>query len=668
MAAPRAIFRRSRTSLYVAFFFSGCINVLMLATPLYTLQVFERVIPTASFDTLFFLSGILCAALLALALLEIARDRVLSRTGHRMDRDLSNFVLRRGLKVGARTTDVDAQVRAVTAIRNALNSSSINAVFDAPWVPLFCFVLFLLHFWLGIVTVIAAGLLVLVTLAQLIVAGASQRELGGAISKADTWRTAITANTRLTTALGLSNAACARSERLVSGRVFSSISMMERGAVVKSMGRLVRLGAQAAIFGVGAALVMLNEIGPGALIAASILMGRALAPLEQMVNSLRVVKSALGGVRLLKAVQTSDDRDQTGDPPGADGGADAEEASQRRAATNVTALTPGNLKLVGVTAYHPGRRMPAVRNITLEIPAGQLVAVIGPNGSGKSSLLALTAGGLAPAVGAVELDGVPVDVWQVEAERPRIGYLAEDPILFEGTAGENISRFRSATPLDVAEAAQAAGVSELLSGLANGIETLVGVDGRQISPRERRAVAFARALFGAPDVLVLDTPEAGLDRRADRRLAQSIEALKAAGSTILVATQRQDLMALADVIVVMNGGAIERAGPARQILEALGAAPPAQAQHKRAVSGAVGPQANEPASQTTAKATSQATAAPQQALDPRAAQARIAAELNARQAATDIRSRATSTGQNAGGDVIGASAPNQAAARERKAR
>ena len=185
----------------MAFFFSGCINILMLATPLYTLQVFERVIPTASFDTLFFLSGILCAALLALALLEIARDRVLSRTGHRMDRDLSDFVLRRGLQVGARSNDVDTQVRAITAIRNALNSSSINAVFDAPWVPLFCFVLFLLHFWLGMVTVIAAGLLIIVNIAQLLVAGASQRDLSGAISKADTWRNAMSANTRLTTAL-----------------------------------------------------------------------------------------------------------------------------------------------------------------------------------------------------------------------------------------------------------------------------------------------------------------------------------------------------------------------------------------------------------------------------------------------------------------------------------
>ncbi|HRD77086.1 MAG TPA: ATP-binding cassette domain-containing protein [Hyphomicrobiaceae bacterium] len=555
MRTSRQILKQARRALVAALIFSGGINVLMLAMPIYTLQVFETVVPSGSIETLILLTLMIGGATLALALIEIVRDRILLRAGLWLDHVLGSFLIETGLRSGSSAIDLKHDARALQGLRTFISSGAIGTLFDAPWVPIFLVTLALLHPLLGVAGAVAAVLLFGTGLLQCLLAARVAPEAQKGQERAERWWAMLAERGQIAGALGLATGATSQWEAHNRTHVANAYSLGKRTSVLKAVARAIRLAAQVSIYALGAFLVIRGDVTPGVLVAAAILLGRALAPLEQSVTSFRAAGSAWTAYKRLRAIA------DTVRPPGiAEAGHSPE----------------GRLTIAGVTYYYPTRRTPALRNLTFELEPSMCLAIVGPNGAGKSSLSGLIAGALLPTQGAVQLDGVAVGRWQRSDTLPPIGYMPE-PILIEGTVHDNIARFSDASHMGVARAAMRAGVHDMLSALPNGYDTAVGAGGEALSLRERRAVALARALHGEPRIVVLDEPELGLDAVGVRRLRNVLAGLKAEGVGIVIATQDQRLLSLADRMAILANGAVEDYGPADQVAKRLMAGKPVAA-------------------------------------------------------------------------------------------
>lgn len=550
MRTSRRMLKQVRRALIATFLFSGCINLLMLATPLYTLQIFETVVPLGSLETLLILTVMAAGAMLALSALEMARDNILIRSALWLDHELGHHILENGVKLGVPGADLKQDAAALERLKTFLSSSMILPLFDAPWTPIFIAGLFFLHPIIGGIAVGAVLLLIAFSLLQSGLTGRLEVERARSQERSQQWWATIAGNAQYAGALGLAKGAAQAWETTNRAQVASAYSIGKRSSLVRSMSRFVRIGSQVAVYGAGAWLVVKAEIAPGALVAAAILLARALAPLENLVGSVRSLRGAWAAYQRLKALP-------------------ADAVTPRLAATG--APVSGRIELRDVTFYHPGRKVPAVRNISLVIEPGQCVGLVGANGSGKSTLAGLLAGAIIPTSGMADLDGVPIAKWQRTGLETPIGYLPDEPILIEGSVHENIARFGNASLMSVAHAAVKAGVLETLQGLPNGFDTQAGPQGSALALRERRAVAFARALFGETKILVLDEPELGLDGAGLKRLQKTIEDLKSAGATIVIATQDPRLLQLCSEIAVLNQGLLQVAGPAADVKDRIDA-------------------------------------------------------------------------------------------------
>lgn len=536
--------KQVRRAVFAAFFFSGCVNVLMLASPLYTLQVFETVVPTGSIETLVLLSLMAAGATLALMLVELVRDTILLRTGLWLDHMLGQHILENGLKVGRSPADMRADARALTQVRQFLASPALGALLDAPWTPFFLIALWLIHPVIGTMAAVAGGLLLLAALVQSLLTARLQTESAQARETADQWWQTITGNSQLTGALGLARGATDQWELFNRAHVASSYSQGKRSSVIKAFARAVRIMSQLAIYGLGAWLVVRNELAPGALVASAIMLAKALSPLESAVSSLRMAQAALVSYRRLKSLPADATVPRIMD---GEGGA------------------IGRLVLSDVAHYHPTRKTPALRSVSLTIEPGESIGIVGPNGSGKSTLCGIIAGAVQPTSGSADLDGVAVVKWQRADGIPPVGYLTDDPVLVEGTVYDNICRFRESTLIGVAQSAMRAGVHETLSALQSGYDTQVGPGGSGLSLRERRAVALARAIHGNPRIVVLDEPELGLDGASLRNLMKMLESLREQGISLVLSTQDPRLLRLTDKVAVLNAGTVQSVGPSADL-------------------------------------------------------------------------------------------------------
>ncbi|MBA4171224.1 MAG: hypothetical protein C0511_00870 [Hyphomicrobium sp.] len=544
MRTSRRMLKQVRRALLVAFLFSGCINVLMLATPLYTLQVFETVVPLGSIETLVILTIITAAAIIALALIEMARDTILLRAGLWLDHELGQHIIENGLKLSTPGTELKSDARALEQVKQFLTGGVVTVLFDAPWVPLFLVALALLNPLVGLVAAISAMLLILATMLHAMVTGRLVAESSKAHERSEQWLTTVSGDSQLSGALGLTRGAARQWETFNRAHIVSAYSLGKRTSLIKAFARTVRIGSQIALYGIGAWLVVRGEMTPGALVASAILLARALAPLEQLVSAIRAARSAQVAYRRLRALPADASVPKVG------AGSEA---------------PAGRITLSDVTFYHEGRKQPALRSVSLSIAPGECVGIVGPNGSGKSALAAILAGAHVPTMGNADLDGIPISKWQRGEGEPPVGYLTDEPCLIEGTVHQNIARFGEASLLAVAKAATRAGVHETLSGLASGYDTEVGVDGSGLSLRERRAVAFARAVHGSPRLIVLDEPELGLDGGSLRRLMTTLDELKRERIALVIATQDPRLLALTDKMVVLADGAVEASGTPREL-------------------------------------------------------------------------------------------------------
>jgi PrtD family type I secretion system ABC transporter len=540
--------KQVRRAVAVAFLFSGFANLLMLATPLYTLQIFETVVPLGSIETLAILTVIALLAIGALAAIEIARDLVLLRAGLWLDHELGHHVVKNGIQASAPAAELRADARALDQLKTLLASQTIVPLFDAPWVPIFLAALVALHPAVGGLAVACCALLVLAAVAQTLLTGALHQESVRATERAESWRGWLVANPSLTGALGLANGAGRQWESHHRAAIASAYSQGKRSSFIRASGRTVRIGSQVALYALGAWLVVKGEMTPGALVASAILLARALGPIEHLISAVRPALGAFAAYQRLKALP---------------------EHAENRADVTQGDAAVGRIELADVSYYHAGRKTPALRGVSLSIAPGECIGIVGPNGSGKSTLAGIVAGALVPTSGAAELDGVPITKWQRGAASPPIGYVPDEPMLIDGSVHENIARFSEQSLMSVARAAIRAGVHELLHALPGGYEFQVGPGGAALAVRERRAVALARAFCGAPRVIVLDEPELGLDGSGMRRLHAVLSQAKAEGVGLILATQDPRLLRLADRVVVMGAGTAQMQGSPDDVLRRI---------------------------------------------------------------------------------------------------
>ena len=539
-----------------AILFSLAINLLYLASPLYMLQVYDRVISSASIVTLVMLTLALLLAFGALASLDVVRARVLTRASIRLDRVMASRVMtaiidRRPTEGGSKSQ----LLRDFDNFRQFVTGSGIHAVFDLPWAPIYLAVIFVLHPLLGAFSFGASVILIVLALINERLIKPPLTASGEAASRHYGFTEMALRNTEVVRAMGMTTGLLRRWARDRNRMLERQVVASDRAAFLSSTIKFMRLSMQSLILGLGAYLVIERSVTVGAMFAASILLGRALQPVEQIVGSWRSLVSAWAAIIRIRDLLVANP------------------------IQNPRLALPrpcGRITVEGLTSAVPGISKPILRAIAFQIEPGEVLGVIGPSGSGKSTLARHIVGVLVPHAGAVRLDGGDVTQWPRETFGEYIGYLPQDVELFADTVAMNISRFRPSDDKSVIAAAQLAGLHELILRLPNGYETQVGDGGAILSGGFRQRIGLARAAYGNPSAVVLDEPNSNLDAAGDAALTECILELKKRGTTIIIISHRPSALNAVDKLMVLNDGAVELLGPRAEVINRLTRAVPVQ--------------------------------------------------------------------------------------------
>jgi ATP-binding cassette subfamily C protein len=537
---------------------SAGINILYLAPSLYMLQVYDRVLVSGSMLTLVFLSLVGLLALLTLAALDGLRSKILSRMGLRLDLRLARLVMQSGLDArGQGRNDVTA-VRDLDTVRQTISSNAATTLMDLPWTPIYLLVAYIVHPLIFITAFV--GMLILLGL-TIWNDRASRKSLKLVAETAPRFYNAAEADLRVAEsvrAMGLQPALVSRRVRERENLVAAQMQAAFVSANFTSVTKFVRLVLQSAALGIGAYLALRHEMSPGAIIAGTILTTRAFGPIEQVVGAWRQFSQAFFSYRNLQKLLAA--------------------GAARQERTRLPAPR-GRLALENVGARPPGTERPSLANVTLQIEPGEVVGVIGPSGAGKSTLARVCANATLPIAGAIRIDGAKMTDWQPEELAEYIGYLPQSVDLMMGTVGENISRFGgdAGMPRDllgerIVEAAKAAGAHDMILRLPQGYDTPLGPGGAGVSAGQAQRIALARALYGAPILLVLDEPNAHLDSEGEAALTQALRSAKARGAICIVVAHRAGVMSAADKILVLQDGRVADFGPRDQIASKLAVA------------------------------------------------------------------------------------------------
>ena len=532
--------------------FSCAVNVLLLVPAIYMLQVYDRVL-TSRNDTTLLLLTVLVLALLALeAVLEFVRGRVLVRVGVALDLRLGTRVFDAafGQTLAGRVASPAQALGDLGALRQFLTGKGLFAFFDTPWTPIYVVVIFLLNPWLGAFALAAALLLVALAWVNERATGPALAEAGRLAAGANQYAAAQLRNAEAIEAMGMLGGLRARWMERQNGFVARQAEASDRASLIGSASRFARLALQSGILGLGAWMVLQDQLTPGGMIAASILLGRALAPVDLAIATWRSFVTARGAyARLARLLEAH--------PP-------------RQSLVTLPAPT-GIVAAENLVVGAPGSRTPILKGVNFRVPAGSTVGIVGPSASGKSTLARALVGVWAPLAGAVRLDGAEVHGWDKAELGPHVGYLPQDVELFDGTVAENIARFGALDSGRIVEAARRAGVHELVLQLPQGYETPIGEGGLVLSGGQRQRIGLARALYGAPVLLVLDEPNASLDDAGEAALMAALRTLKAEGRTVFLVTHRVNILRATDTLMVVVGGALQACGPRDEVLKATAA-------------------------------------------------------------------------------------------------
>jgi len=530
--------------------FSGAMNLLYLATPLYLLQVYNRVLPSRSGPTLILLSMGLLIALATMAVLDAIRARILIRAGTRFDIALSAKILtvlikRREGGGGQRHSEA---LRDLDQVRVALTGVGAQIVFDVPWTPVFLALLFVVHPALGWIALAAATLLLCLALLADALSRRSLAAANDANARSYMFADEMLRNSEPVIAMGMQ---AGLGDRWFGDRALMlerSEAASERNASFAAVIRFLRLVLQSTMLGAGAWLAIEQAIAPSSMFVAMVLMGRAVAPVEQMVGAGRQVAAARAAWRRIVELL-----------------GEAVPTVRRTRLPNAD----GTVSLENVV-YAPGNgAAPVIRGLSLRLSAGEAMGVVGPSAAGKSTLVRLMTGALAPSSGRVKLNGADIRHWDRAQLGRGIGYLPQEVGLFVGTVRENIARFDEAPDEAIIEAARRADVHDMILDLPLGYDTQIGDGGLPLSGGQRQRLGLARALLGRPRLLVLDEPNANLDGDGEVALKNALTELKELGTTIVIVAHRPGIVEICDTMMVLQDGAIAMFGPRVEVMDAL---------------------------------------------------------------------------------------------------
>jgi PrtD family type I secretion system ABC transporter len=532
--------------------FSVLINVLMLTGSLYMLEVYDRVLPSRSVPTLVGLSILTATLFIFQALLDLTRGRLLVRIGNQLDFALGpriyDLIVRLPLR-SRQGSDSIQPVRDLDTIRSFLSGSGPTAFFDLPWLPLYLAICFGFHVWIGITALAGALVLVGLTLMTDIMSRQPVKSVGMHLAARMRFAETSRRNAEVLTAMGMS-------DRLLDRWIGMSRDLLNHqrrandvAGGLGSFGRVFRMLLQSAVLGVGAYLVILQEASAGIIIAASILTGRALAPVDLAIANWKGFVSARQSWERLSQLFT------------------ALPAPGPRLQLHAPA---SSMTIEALAVSPPGTQKLVAHDINFALKAGSAVGIIGPSASGKSSLVRAMVGVWQPARGVVRLDGATLDQWAPGMLGRHIGYLPQDVELIEGTVAENIGRFDTAATSDaIIAAAQAAGVHELIVNIPSGYETQIGEQGTALSAGQRQRVALARALYGNPFLVVLDEPNSNLDAEGEEALTKAILGVRARGGIVVVVAHRPSALAAVDYVLAMAAGRQQAFGPKDEVLSRM---------------------------------------------------------------------------------------------------
>ena len=543
--------------------FSLLINILFLAPTLYMLQVYDRVVPTAGKMTLLFVTLALALALFALSALTMVRGQLLVRASERLDALLAPRILEQMMSTESAATG--QAMRDFDAIRSIVATPIAAAMFDAPWTPVFLLVAFMLHFWIGIMAVVSAVILVALAWWNQHATQSMMEQATAGIAAAHNVQQAAAMQGPAMRGLGMTGAMVSR---LLDRRRIALSNMVEAqlvGSRIAATSKFFRLFVQSAALGLGALLAIAGDISAGAIIASSILLSRALQPIESMIAGWSSLATARAAVHRLSHV--------------------LENVGVAQARTTLPA--PKGLLQAEDVGVRGNDGRPILMGVSFRSQPGKIVGIVGPNGSGKSTLGRVLVGGIMPTVGTVRIDGARLTDWAEADLGKHLGYMPQEPSLFEGTIKENICRFAvGATAEDVRvideaviAAATEAGVHELILQLPQAYETRLGLMGAGLSLGQAQRIALARALYGSPALLVLDEPNAFLDTAGEAALMTALARARDRGATVVVIAHRRSVIDLADELLVIEEGRPKIMGPTSAVIRRLAGPPKPKAEN-----------------------------------------------------------------------------------------
>ena len=530
-----------------AMLFSMFINILQLTFSIYMLQVYDRVLTSYNASTLAVITLAAVVALAALAILEWIRSRLLIRIGVEFERKLAFPILDTELRMASalRKQPEQGEIRDVQVLRSFLGSNAVFAFFDLPWMPIYFLLIFVLHPAMGTVAVVGGALVLLFGVLTQRIAAPRLQEANDVNRRAALLLAGATRNAHVIRAMGMISAVGERWHTLNAKVMRLQTSASRRVGLLHSVSKSLRIGLQVAIYALGAYLAITNQSSAGIMIASSIIMGRALAPIDQAMASYKQSLEARSAYRRIRATLKGCNEKERMSLP-----------------------TPrGELRVEGVAFAM--NDAPLLEGVSLHLKPGTTLAIIGPSGSGKSTLCRLLLGIWPPSAGSIRLDGAELASWDSEQLGSFLGYLPQDMELFSGTVAENIARMGKVDAGQVLRAANLAGVHELILRLPGGYDTPIGEYGQGLSGGQRQRIGLARALYGDPCVLVLDEPNSNLDEEGETHLMQSLLHLRQEGKTIVLVAHKPAILAAADEILAFQVKGAPLYGPRAVILQKL---------------------------------------------------------------------------------------------------
>ena len=541
---------KAKKSIFMAGLFSMFINVLMLVPPLYMLQLYDRVLTSRSESTLYMLTLIVIVLFVTMGLLEVVRSRVLVKFGNRFANILSNRIFESTFELANKKPEAASSrlMGDFTQLRQFLTGNGLFAFFDAPWIPIYIIVLFLFHPYFGFFAIFAAITLVAITFLN---EYTTKEKMDNANTLNRDSMMQLEANIRnaeVINAMGMKTNVRKKWEEKYFGFLNAQNDASNKAGIWSNLSKTLRMFFQSMILGLGAYLAVNMELSAGMMIAGSIIMGRALAPLDLMINTWKGFSGARMSYKridqLLKDFPKNKEYMELPAPK-------------------------GFISVEGVYAKPPASNKYTLENLNFSINKGDILGVIGASAAGKSTLARIILGVWPVQIGTVRIDGADISQWDREHLGKYIGYLPQDIELFSGTISENIARFNEVDSQKVIEAAMKAGVHEMILRLPEGYDTVIGSGAVVLSGGQRQRIGLARAIYDNPVFVVLDEPNSNLDEQGELALLKTVEELKQSGTTVVIITHRPNILKVTNKILIMNSGKIERYASTEEILGAV---------------------------------------------------------------------------------------------------